>query len=291
MIKFNLSRIVLLSTLLILSACIGPKTPQEVTEAFWGAVIADDGGDAVRYSTLEKMEEYDAFGQKWTGFHHSLGKVVIDGEQATVKVKLSSPASSGQDDRKITTYLVRRNDEWKVDYQRTGEVLRGGVLGKLFGDLSKLGDNLSKQFNNTATEFNAEMERMGKEFEAMSDSLSQQANTELKMYAEELRNEIDKLAESVHRALEQNNRELSHDDRHILTEVAADLQQQHDNLDQPTMQSISTSSRDIGKAQQRLQGIDDDSIRHYQQQWSEWGNRLEDEMQRFLDGLNAGDRG
>lgn len=289
--KLNLSRIVLLSTLLLLSACMGPKTPQEVTEAFWAAVIADHGEDAVRYSTLDKVEEYDAFGQKWTGFHHSLGKVEIEGEQATVKVKLSSPASSGQDDRKVTTYLVLHNEEWKIDYQRTGEVLRGGVLGKLFGDLSKLGDNLSKQFNNTATEFNAEMERMGKEFEALSNSLNQQANTELEKYAEELRNEIDKLAESVRRALEQHKRELSHDDRRVLTEVAVDLQQQHDNLDHPTMQSISTSSRDIGKAQQRLQGIDDDAIRDYQQQWSEWSKRLKGEMQRFLDALNADDRG
>ncbi len=285
--KKILSPILLFCSALLLSACMGPKSPQEVTQAFWEAVIANNGEDAAKYSTLNKAEEYDAFAQKWDGFHPSLGKVVIEGEQANVSVKLSSPASSKQNDRKVTTYLVRQDDAWKVDYQRTGELLRGGVLGKLFGDLNKLGNDLSKQLKSSAKEIGTELERMGKELEAMSDSVSEEASAELDKYAEELRQEIDALAESIRRALEDQKRELSSEDRQVLTEVAADLQQQRKGLDQPTVQSISDSSKGVGAAQQRLEAMDSNAVRDYQDQWSEWGKQLEKGMREFLDELSA----
>ncbi len=285
--KPNLSPILLFCSALLLTACMGPKSPQEVTQAFWEAVIADNGEDAVKYSTLSKPEEYDAFAQQWSGFHPSLGKVVIEGEQASVRVKLSSPASSKQDDRNVTTYLVRHDDAWKVDYQRTGEMLRGGMLGKLFGDLSKLGDDLSKQLKSTTKSLGTELERMGKELEAMSDSVSEEARAELEKYAEELRREIDALAESIRRALEDRERKLSSEDRQVLSEVAADLQQQRKGLDQPTVQSISDSSKGVGAAQQRLEAMDSNAVGDYQDQWSAWGKQLEKGMREFLDELNA----
>lgn len=275
----------------MLSACMGPKTPQEVTQRFWEAVIADNGADAVKYSTLNKPEEYDAFGLKWNGFHPSLGKVVIEGEQANVSVKLSSPADSRESDRKVTTYLLRQDDAWKVDYQRTGELLRGGVLGKLFGDLNKLGNDLSKQLKSSAKEIGTELERMGKELEAMSDTVSEEASAEVEKYAEELRREIDALAESIRRALEDHERELSSEDRQVLTEVAADLQQQRNNLNKPSTQSISDSSRVVGAAQQRLDTLESDAVRDYRDQWSEWGKQLERGMREFIDELSAATRG
>lgn len=69
-------------TLLLVSACFSPKTPQEVTQAFWQAVIEDDKAGVVKYSTLANEKSYARFSHDWNGYQPRWGKLVIDQTRA-----------------------------------------------------------------------------------------------------------------------------------------------------------------------------------------------------------------
>lgn len=272
---------------LILPACFAPKTPQEVTQSFWEAVTRDDTGDIVEYSTLTDPSHYDGFGKEWGGYHPSWGKVIIEGDRASIDCEFAGPANSGMKNRVFTTYLVRRNDLWLVDYDRTGEALRGGALGSLISSLSRLGDDLTKQFHSTADEFNARMEEMGRELEQLSSEFSQQAEESIERSAEELRKSIQELEDSINRALREKGDSLSDKDRRVLQEVSADLDRQREGLSEPTAESIASSSKGIGSAQSRLDELENDSLSTYREQWQELTEQFEKDMREMLEELSA----
>jgi len=284
--KFMLRLIVLLGSLSLLPACLGPKTPQEVTKAFWVAVIENNAKDAVSYSTLTDTQYYDGFSTEWRGYQPSLGKVVIEGEMASVVTTLESPPNSGADNRKFVTYLVQRNDAWLVDYNRTSDSVHGGALGALFGTLSRMGNDLSAQMQSSADDFKADMERMSKELEEMSSSLSQQASESIERYAQELRESIRAMIDSINRALEEND-DLSPKDRRTLKEVAADLDNYNEDLADPTAASVAEGSKNLGRAQQRLQSIDGASTDAYKQEWNDLAEGFDEALRKLLKELSV----
>lgn len=285
--RYPLRYLGLLLTALLLSACMGPKTPQEVTEAFWEAVINDDAADVVEYSTLNDAKSYDRFSKDWTGFQPTWGKLVIDGKKASIDAKFKSTADANMDDRAFTTYLVQRNDTWLVDYERTASEVNGGLFGALFGSLGRMSDDLSRQLESSANDFNDEMERMGKELEAMSDSFSQQAEQEIEKYSKELQKRIEELEESINRALEDKNNNLSDEDREVLKEVSADLNDDRESLDDPSLHSVSQSGLSVGQAQLRLQQISNDVPAEYHEQWQALGEQFEKDMAKMLEALSS----
>lgn len=283
--------LVLTGMAVMLSACFGPKTPQEVTQAFWGAVINNDIKDAVEYSTLADPRNYDGFSRDWSGFQPSWGKVIIEGNEASVVSEFASPANSGMDDRNFITYLVRRNDKWEVDYDRTSVEVHGGALVNLFGKLSQLGDDFSKQLQASANDFNAEMERMSRELEEISKEFGQQASESLERHAEELRESLKELEESINRALKDNNNDLSAQDRRLLIEASAEIDESRDSLNEPTPESIAKSSKSIGDAQRKLGATESDVLNKYKQQWQELSQQFEETLQKALDDFSASARG
>lgn len=285
--KFILRLMLLVGMTATLTACFGPKTPQEVTQAFWEAVVSGDTKDVVEYSTLADAKLYDGFAKEWAGFQPSWGKVIIEGNEASVVSEFSSPANSGMEDRKFVTYLVQRSEAWKVDYDRTGVEVRGGALTNLFGKLSQLGDDLSKQLQMSANDFNAEMERMSQELETMSEEFGQQASDSIERYAEELRESLKELEASIGRALKEDNNTLSEQDRRLLEEASSEVDESRDRLAEPTLESIAISSKSIGSAQRKLGEVEGSGLDEYRQQWQELSQKLEKELQKIIDELSS----
>ncbi len=275
----------LLCSVVLLTACFPPKTPQEVAAAFWQAVVEYNADGAVEYSTLTRTEDYDGFSKEWSGFEPTWGKVVIDGDEASVVTELASPVNSGMEDRRFTTYLLREEDKWLVDYARTKQSVQGGLLGSLFGSLSRLGEDMSREFESSARGFQDEMERMSRELEAMSAEIGKKAQENLNQYAEELRQSIKELEESIDRALKDKENELSDEDRRVLKEVAADLEKDRDKLSNPTPENIAESSIDVGQAQIQLESIKNNRVDDYKKQWRDWSEQFERDMQQMLEEL------
>jgi gas vesicle protein len=275
--------LLILGASLLLSGCFGPKTPQAVAKAFWQAVIAHDADAVVSYSTLSNPKSFDAFGLDWHGYTPVWGRVVIDGDQASIETHFTGPAGSQEGNRKCVTYLVRQKGDWKVDYPETAKDLHGGALGALFGSLGQMGHTLSKQLDASAKQFNAEMQRMGKKLQAMADSFSQQAEGVINKNAKRLQDIMRQLQDSINRALQDKHNHPSAHERQVMVNVADDLNASSNLLAHPSSKSLSACNDDMGAAQQQLNSIDSGVSDNYKTQWRALGRQFQAAMQQMLD--------
>ncbi|MBI1424490.1 MAG: hypothetical protein GC149_13680 [Gammaproteobacteria bacterium] len=274
---------ILVGLLSVLSACFGPKTPQEVAQTFWDAVIHNDTRDAVANSTLTGAKYYDGFSKDWTGYHVTWGRIVIDDNEASIETLFTSPPNSGQTDRKFMTYLVKQNDTWKVDYDHTKTAVQGGAIGELFGKLNQLGNEIGRQMDSSADKFKQEMDRLSKKLDAMADSFNKDAMQSIDKYAGEIRKKIDELKDSINRALE--NDKLSDKDRHVLQVASRNLEQDSERLQDPSADALTRSARNIGETQQQLDTVNTDDAARYKQEWQELLREIQTRMQKMLNEL------
>lgn len=271
----------LICSALLLSACVQEGTPQDVTQAFWDAVVVNDAKGAVKHSTLADASQYDAFGRDWQGLTPSLGKIVIEGDQASVATMLAGPDDSSHS--QVDTYLVREGGEWKVDYARTGTQLGGGPLGALVGHLEKNGSSITEQLKGASDDFAVSMERMGEQLEEAANEIGEQASEDIAKYGDDLRKSIEELAQSAQRVLKEEERRLSDDEQQMLEDVVAGLEEGSEQLSQVTLQSIADGAQALAAARQQLDAIDNEALQPYKEQWREWGERIEAETGRMLD--------
>src|SRR5690554_4635113 len=113
----------LLALSVLFAGCTGPESPQEVSEAFWQAVLKADANDASEYSTLVDEAAFDSFERNWDNVQVEWGRVVIDDHLATVATTLSG-VQGREEALETVTYLVQKNGDWLVDYYRTGDALK-----------------------------------------------------------------------------------------------------------------------------------------------------------------------
>ena len=274
-------------TALILSGCFGPESPQDVTQEFWQAVITHNVEDAIEYSTLVDAKSYDAFNKKWDGYQSVMGKIIIDGNQAEVKTKLSRINNTGKDQQTIITYLVKQNGQWKVDYVRTAESINGDALGRFLGQLDQLGKKFSDTLKDSSDKFRVEMQRLEDELRTFANTASDEANKIIEQHGTELQKSIEELAESIDRALKEHEDDLSEDDKKMLLQVSDDLDKSQQTLTEPTVTNINQSSRQMIQVQQQLDEINNEEIIDYKKQWHDLQYRFERNMQSLLDALSA----
>ena len=265
-----------------LSACLSPRTPQEVAQDFWQAVIRNNASEVVENSTLDSISDYDQFSRDWTGYQPGWGEVRINGNQASVVSEFDSPANTAKKNRKFRTFLVQRNNEWLVDYDKTNDDMRSGAFGNLLGKLDKLGEDLSKQLELSSEELNSEIEELSAKLKALSDDITREASKNIGSFATELQQSIEELEESINRALKDHDNRFSPQDRRLLEEVSDDLNNDSNRLSQPTAESIVASSSNISKARLKLESIESDSSTEFQQEWKELTARIERDLGEFL---------
>ncbi len=192
----------------LLSSCQSPETPQQVTQHFWQAVIEDKVDEVVKHSTLADVKDYDRFSMNWSGFQPSLGKITIENNNASVVSQFTPATGADLKERKLTTYLVMQNEEWKVDYQKTRDEMKTDKAGGLFEKLNQIGKDLQKQLENSADDFNSEMEQLGEKLKELSDQVGSDAAEGVEKFADELEKSIKELEKSIDRALKDDRRQV-----------------------------------------------------------------------------------
>jgi ElaB/YqjD/DUF883 family membrane-anchored ribosome-binding protein len=204
--KYRWLILVVLATLLVVFAgCSRPGTPQEVATEFWQAMAEGKAEDAVDLSTLTDTRGLDGFGQDWLNTLPDFGRVVIDADQATIVTYLPAGAGVAEPEsgarREITTYLVRIDDQWSVDYQRTYEaVTEPSALSGLKSDISKLREQLEGAVGRSREQISERMDRLVEDFDKYSDETGKKAEEVLKSFGqslEELRERIEKSLEEA----------------------------------------------------------------------------------------------
>lgn len=278
-------RLILSCLVLTLAACMGPRTPQEVNEAFWKAVINDHPAVVVKYSTLVDEKQYDAFSREWANYRPSWGKVTIDGERASVESTFNKSDGGGGDRRRFTSHLVQRNGSWFVDYQRTAEEVSGNIFSTLMHKLNEAGKDISVQLESAAGELDSDLARLGAELEKFTADLDREMAAKIEKFGEDLRDGIKELEESINRALEDRERNFSDQERRELLEVSRGLHGSSEELSRPSIQSIADGSREVARARIRLDSIDDGSAGEYKDRWRELGDNIETDSDRLFKAL------
>jgi len=281
MIKICLRVIVLLGAALFIASCFVPDTPQQVTAAFWKAVVNNDAAAAVKYSTLSDAKYFDGFSRDWKGYQAKWGRVIIDQAKASVVTEFTAPANSGKHDRSFITYLVRQDDSWKVDYDQTKIAINGGILNQLIGRLNRFGNDVSRQLDASSERFRLEMDRLSRQLEQMVDTFDKEAGRISDEYLDELRKNIRALEDSINRALRDDNK-LDEGDRQVLRVAADNLQQQEAGLTHASAAALSRTARQLAETRHQLDSLESDDVRNYRQEWDELADKIEKNIRSIL---------
>ena len=152
-----------------ITSCQSLKTPEETTLAFWAAMAENDLKLAKKYCSsqshsLLSVPQHYSF-QNST-FHY--GKIVIESGQAKVETQIT-PAIDNKSS--FTTFLVKEDNHWKVDYQRSiNDLTSNQLLNEFFKDLNTLGETINKQLEQQLPLIQKEIESLGRELQQQIDN-------------------------------------------------------------------------------------------------------------------------
>ncbi len=266
----------LLATLL--AGCFGPETPEEVAAEFWSAVIENDADAAVDTSTLTDPARFDGFDKNWNGYQAELGKLVVEGSKAQIDTVLSKPDGS---DREVITWLVQRDEEWKVDYERTQRSVRGGVFGDLFNRMTNLGRDLEESLNQSADEANRKLDKLLNELEANQEAFTRQADQALQTYSAQLQQSLKSMDESIQQTLQEQSSRLSEADIEALEDAASELEQRLESIDPDSIQSALENSKALAEIRSSLEKLDSAALEKQKKQWQELSESLTEEVEKL----------
>lgn len=273
----------LIATAVLLTGCSGPNTPQEVSEVFWQSVIEGDAGDANDYSTLIDDAAFDSFERDWQNVTVQWGRVVIDGNEATVETILEGLEDHGEP-LDTVTYLVKKDDDWLVDYYRTGDALdQPPLFGQVLGRLEQLGQDLQARWSRQSDEMAVEIERMTRELEQQAQQANERFSILVEEYGKQLEQHLDELSRSIEEALK-NNPSAAPNDRRTLNQAVIRLDEQKQQLDEPDLQAVAESTQVAAQTQLDLNRLGDE-FAGYKAEWQQQVAEMEAELKAFVEQL------
>ena len=163
--------------LLSITACQSTKTAEDITLAFWSAIANNNLELAKKYcsaqsSPLLSSSQHHAF--KNTTLNY--GKIVIDGNQATVETRII-PDGSNTKESSFITFLLKEDNHWKVDYQRSSKSLENSQLfTDLFKSLNRLSDTVNKELEQKIPLIENGIKSFEREFKQKIDDLENEFN-------------------------------------------------------------------------------------------------------------------
>lgn len=283
---YSLFRVAVLALVVaVVAGCSKPETPREVAAEFWQAMAENDADAVAELSTLADPSEFDGYARDWFDTVPDFGRIVIEDREATIVTRLPSEEGASGVRREVITYLVERDGDWLVDYDRTGEaIMNPSPFEGLMGEINKLGDRLSATFSQSSDDLARQMDAMAREFEAYSDEASRKAEQAMEDYGRALQETMEELERSVEEALE-NNQQAPARDRSALQQTAADLNQSSNRLNKPDFDAFADSSRALAEAGARLSQLSDDAFKSYQQEWKTKLDEISERTRVFFEDL------
>lgn len=275
----------LVFSVLMATGCSRPESPQEVSEAFWQAVLEEDAEAAADYSTLVDEAAFDGFEQQWQNVSIEWGRVVIDDNLARVTTTLSGLEGQNEATESLT-YLVRKGDDWLVDYYRTGDALKQGpVWGSLVGQLEKLGEDLKSRWANQSDEMAVELERLGRELQQQAQRMNEDMSALAEEYGDQLSQHLEELSESLREALK-STPSATPQDRRTLNETVIRLEDQREQLSEVNLKTLAESTATAAEAQLQLGELSEE-FAAYKAEWRQRVVDMQAEMAEFLENLKT----
>ncbi len=163
----------ILSLLFLLSGCQAVLTPEQVTTAFWVAMAEGNLDSARKYATQE-TQHLVTKQQNLEDATVKTGVILIDGSNATVATVMTLKKPEINKDLFFDTVLLKENDLWKVDYQRTLNNLSNLPFGDVFKSLRALGETINKELEQQIPLFEKQIKSFSEEFIRQMDEFRRQ---------------------------------------------------------------------------------------------------------------------
>lgn len=181
---------VTLITGLMLTGCATSLTPMEVSERFWTAVKNGDNQAIKRHIIPGSEKDSDLTGGLLKINRYSLGRTVIDKDEAwidtTVEVAANKPFTVP-----VKTVLEKQDNQWKVDFRTTIAPLENNSdIARLLGNLNDLGMQFSDRLNRSLEELQKNLPDIQKQLEKIEKNMKQKL-PELQQRMDELMRQLD----------------------------------------------------------------------------------------------------
>ncbi len=155
----KLLRIIIpLIALLIVGGCAQKQTPEEVAHGFWQAVVNNDLETASKLTTENSGKDLHLLDNQEKKLKAvEVGTATITGDVSTVPTTLIGDRDGDETRIELTTYLLKEEDAWKVEGDKTVNALMTSslesMLQNLTGDLTEIGGALNKTITTGLREF------------------------------------------------------------------------------------------------------------------------------------------
>ena len=163
----------LLSLLFLLSGCQASLTPEQVTTEFWEAMAEGNLDSAKKYATQE-TQHLVTKQQNLEDATVKTGAILIDGSNATVTTVMTLKKPESNKDLSFDTVLLKENDLWKVDYQRTLNNLSNLPFGDIFKSLQAIGETINKELGQQIPLFEQQIRSFSEELIRQLDEFRRQ---------------------------------------------------------------------------------------------------------------------
>lgn len=162
-----------ISSLAILAGCATNLTPMEVSDKFWMAVKNRDNQSIKKYVLAEPGNHNNLAENLLNINNYSLGRTVIDQDQAwvdtTVEIGDSKPFSVP-----IKTVLLKENNQWKVDYAATvSPISSSSDVARLLGSLNELGAEFADKLNRSLGQLQNDLPEIQRQLEKIEENMKQ----------------------------------------------------------------------------------------------------------------------
>lgn len=185
------------------SGCVARLTPIQVSEKFWTAIQNNDAGAARLFIAEGTAKTDDITGNVLPVNGFSLGRTVIDGDNAWVDTDVEIAADEPFK-LSLKTVLLRRDDRWKVDYDSTvASISSDSSVARVIGKLSEFSGEFSRELDRSLDEMQRALPQIKKEIESIEENMKESL-PELERRLEEF---IRKLEEALGKDKEDSNQQ------------------------------------------------------------------------------------
>lgn len=177
----------------MLAGCQAAKTPDEVTAAFWEALIDDKLETAKAYATPASRDLVDRE-PHLKNASVKTGQVTIDGPTTSVEtmITLAINDEAGKT-LSFNTVLAREHDKWLVDYRQTLTNISSLPFSIIIRNLQEIGDILHKQLEQQRPLIEKYIDTFGRELEKQLPLIKKQ----IESLGQDLEKELDKFGRQL----------------------------------------------------------------------------------------------
>ncbi|UOA08301.1 DUF4878 domain-containing protein [Methylobacter sp. S3L5C] len=152
----------LFSLLFLLSGCQGVLTPEQVTTKFWKAMVEGNLDSARKYATQE-TQQLVTKQQNMDDATLKTSAILIDGSNATVSTIITLKDPEINKVLSFNTVLLKENDLWRIDYQRTLNNLLNLPFADFFKSLQGIGETINDKLEQQIPLFEKQMKSFSEE--------------------------------------------------------------------------------------------------------------------------------